>query len=672
MATTDEDRKARPNSFGDAAAATVNPAVTQPEMFNKTKPGVMTPTPGAAGSGPFAMPRGSGVTPIPQTQEGPTSKFVPVEMPASPPAAASVAPVGFTTVNGGSRPMAPSDAQALANQNRATVAGAQAMGAQQQQTVQADTAAARTGALQRINQAVNAPGDVPMLNMTRGGPFGAKPPVPTPAQVAAPASAPAIKPAAAPLDPQAAADRAMLARGFDVARGLSEGAGRAIADVATIIPRGLAGAYDSAVVRPMRAAGLDAAYLSPKLVPDGVNPASMTPFTDQMRMNQPTQAAPTAKTAPAVATAATNPAGPTSTTMPVGEPVRNVPGNNQPNPTSSQSPSQNPDAPKQDPMTGVAVNNQVRATRQPNGVMEFSGNNVAGDVTYTGNSGFKPSGAGVNTMSAANFMQANPSTAGALGDARRTAMQAGNLDAVAASMGAPVSRQGAVASGAERVDGRLGFNQDEARTLLRDAMTKRPGESRADFATRSGAAQRALGLEVDERGNIRGNQTQQRGQDVVANTADADRNSRERMEQGRQGLDAQRLGLDAERMADERTANGFKIRAAEQQERLFTEWANAKTPEEKASAAEKLRMLQGGGEQRESWGYAPGRPITDENGTYETPGVIYNKATGETREVAKGGGQARAPEAAQQRPVGTTSNVNGKVAVWDGKQWIPQ
>jgi hypothetical protein len=83
-----------------------------------------------------------------------------------------------------------------------------------------------------------------------------------------------------PLDAQAAKDRAAIASLLESLRGGSESAGRAIADVATMIPRGLAGAYDTAVVRPMRAAGVNAAYLSPKLTPEGANPESMTPFAD--------------------------------------------------------------------------------------------------------------------------------------------------------------------------------------------------------------------------------------------------------------------------------------------------------------------------------------------------------------------------------------------------------
>lgn len=104
----------------------------------------------------------------------------------------------------------------------------------------------------------------------------------------------------AALSQQAASDREAMGRAWYAAKGMSEDAGRAIADVATAIPRGLVGAYDTAVVRPMRAAGLDAAYLSPHLVPAGVDPSSMTPFTDQKRMreaNAPAQPADTPPTA---------------------------------------------------------------------------------------------------------------------------------------------------------------------------------------------------------------------------------------------------------------------------------------------------------------------------------------------------------------------------------------
>jgi hypothetical protein len=82
------------------------------------------------------------------------------------------------------------------------------------------------------------------------------------------------------IDPQAAADRAALASLLETLRGGSESAGRAIADIATMVPRSLASAYDTVAVRPMRAAGINAAYLAPKLTPEGASTGSATPFSD--------------------------------------------------------------------------------------------------------------------------------------------------------------------------------------------------------------------------------------------------------------------------------------------------------------------------------------------------------------------------------------------------------
>lgn len=83
-----------------------------------------------------------------------------------------------------------------------------------------------------------------------------------------------------PLDAQAAADRNALKRILASIKGTSEDAGRAIADVATVVPRSLASAYDTMAVRPMRAAGINAAYLAPKLTPEGASTGSATPFSD--------------------------------------------------------------------------------------------------------------------------------------------------------------------------------------------------------------------------------------------------------------------------------------------------------------------------------------------------------------------------------------------------------
>lgn len=88
------------------------------------------------------------------------------------------------------------------------------------------------------------------------------------------------------LEEQRQRDREGIARFGRAAWEQMKRAGAAIADVGTLPVRGLAGAYDTAVVRPMRAAGLDAGYISPYLVPEGADVDSMTPFYDQFRRQE--------------------------------------------------------------------------------------------------------------------------------------------------------------------------------------------------------------------------------------------------------------------------------------------------------------------------------------------------------------------------------------------------
>ncbi len=204
-----------------------------------------------------------------------------------------------------------------------------------------------------------------------------------------------------------------------------------------------------------------------------------------------------------------------------------------------------------------APSNAVAVTRQPNGVLEFSGSNVSGDVTFTGNSGFKPSGFGVTVLPAETFGSAPASVQASLSNARQAAMQRGDLDAVARSLGEQGGRgvrgfaptqtqiQAQPATPAASNDWNSRITRDN---LLREATTKKNGESRADFATRSNAILKSMGYDVDERNNIRGNQTQQRGQNLGFATSEAERQSRELLEARRQKLDDQRLGLDAGRL----------------------------------------------------------------------------------------------------------------------------
>jgi hypothetical protein len=72
----------------------------------------------------------------------------------------------------------------------------------------------------------------------------------------------------------------------------------ALADIASLIPRGLAGAADTALIRPLRALGAKVDYLSPALTPGNQSSDTMTPFYDRyIRAKEgaaPTQVKPTA------------------------------------------------------------------------------------------------------------------------------------------------------------------------------------------------------------------------------------------------------------------------------------------------------------------------------------------------------------------------------------------
>ena len=52
------------------------------------------------------------------------------------------------------------------------------------------------------------------------------------------------------------------------------------------------------------------------------------------------------------------------------------------------------------------------------------------------------------------------------------------------------------------------------------------------------------------------------------------------------------------------------------------------------------------------------------------PSRVLNNQTGQL--VDLGAAQQQGSAQATQRPVGTTSTVNGKTAVWDGSKWVPR
>jgi hypothetical protein len=90
-----------------------------------------------------------------------------------------------------------------------------------------------------------------------------------------------------PLERQRAEDRQKIQDAYESGLISAEEFSRAVSDILTLPLRGVAGALDTAVVRPLRAAGADIGYLSPYVTPEGASPESMTPFSDQMRSRAP-------------------------------------------------------------------------------------------------------------------------------------------------------------------------------------------------------------------------------------------------------------------------------------------------------------------------------------------------------------------------------------------------
>lgn len=231
-----------------------------------------------------------------------------------------------------------------------------------------------------------------------------KPSAQSPSFTPAPATNSAAGSAAAvPLSPQAQSDRARVGAAWDTVKDVNDDAGRAIADMAMLVPRGVAGAYDSAVVRPMRAAGVNASYLSPHLVPDGVDPSSMTPFTDQKRMQQAANSG--APGAAAVQPAQTVGAGAGTSEVGGGRGSINPPmaDPSAPTPTLAGGATVTGNPMAQWDRTGmtnaeVAQANpggRVTMQRQPNGTMSFSGTDVSGPVSYADGAGKPLPGAGI-------------------------------------------------------------------------------------------------------------------------------------------------------------------------------------------------------------------------------------------------------------------------------------
>lgn len=120
-------------------------------------------------------------------------------------------------------------------------------------------------------------------------------------------------------------------------------------------------------------------------------------------------------------------------------------------------------------------------------------------------------------------------------------------------------------------------------------------------------------------------------------------NTRSAAELAARGFDAQaRRGLDERRLALDEKVKGAEVRAAGRQEKLFEQYANAKTDEERARIAKTIRDLSGKDSGSE-WAVQVTPATKNPDGSTSEASIYrYNKRTGDVQLVD---GQASAPSA---------------------------
>ena len=128
--------------------------------------------------------------------------------------------------------------------------------------------------------------------------------------------------------------------------------------------------------------------------------------------------------------------------------------------------------------------------------------------------------------------------------------------------------------------------------------------------------------------------------------------------------------IDRRRADTESVLKGFEARGLERAEKLYAAYENAKTPEERAAIAEQIRALSGKDTPNRYTVVPGGQEVTEQGMLRTVPSRVLNNQTGQL--VDLGAAQQQGPAQATQRPVGTTSTVNGKTAVWDGSKWVPR
>lgn len=288
-------------------------------------------------------------------------------------------------------------------------------------------------------------------------------------------------------------------------------------------------------------------------------------------------------------------------------------------------------APAQQPQQGPALGMRVSPTSAPEikRIDNAPGlNSPLFTNLPTGQAVSEMQGGTVNTMPAAALQSAGPAASREVSAALQAAAARGDWDAV------------------------RGFYQ-------RGGGTWQGRTAEQDAADNQGPRGAAIGS------SRYGFKFARRSEDRAADRALADRRARREEE-----LSRDRLDIDRQRAEGEAQTRGFEARGMERAEKLYAAYESAKTPEERAAIAEQIRALSGKDTPNRYTVVPGGQEVTEQGMLRTVPSRVLNNQTGQL--VDLGAAQQQGSAQATQRPVGTTSTVNGKTAVWDGSKWVPR
>ena len=389
---------------------------------------------------------------------------------------------------------------------------------------------------------------------------------------------------------------------------------RAAGDVLGLPVRGLAGVADTALVRPARAMGLNVPYMSPHLVPPGVNPSSMTPFMDAKRLGE---------TAPNVETST---AAPERTLEQLGKQLGGLDRQHAQN-VQLQAAARTPEQARAEVQQteGLAQVRGLPGVYQ-HGRGQYS-DNPEGMGFATGFTG-QPSAQNMQAANALASQQQAQSMARLQAAERQAAPQARGLQ------GFEMPRQ---ESAYERE-----ARQRERNRIMGMLQTPLTGDPRRDLTSSQRQQLVAqLGQESQERQATERNMFGLAGQQLNAEAQRYSTDANTAVGADRNTIDQQRVGMEA-------TTKGVDVRQAQRKQSFQEAWAKG-TKEQREQLQQMYPDLFGNEDKKKPYSFDVVRgsvdPMTGKReGDYA---VVVDPNTGQYRQVQIGGGAA-VPTAAPQ------------------------